>query len=172
MFFGAGALREKARRMDGISILLLLPVIFGGVGAVFTVYGIASLRNTRKFLAGAQPATGTVTDVREETRRSHGSGSRGSRTYRFQCPVVRFRTQDGREIEDLKLEPPGSWSRYEIGQEIDLLYDPLRPEEARIKSSAGLWLLPIIFTAIGSVFVLVGAAVGLLFALLFLAGAT
>jgi hypothetical protein len=158
--------------MDGISILLLLPVAFGGVGAVFTTYRIASLQRTRKFLAAAQPATGTVTDVREETRRSHGSGSRSSRTYRFQCPVVRFRTQDGRKIEDLKLEPPGSWSRYEIGQQVPLLYDPLRPEEARIQSSAGLWFVPVLFAAIGSRFLLVGLTVGLLFALLFLAGST
>ena len=62
-------------------------------------------------------------------------------------PSVRFQTADGRSVEfenDL-----GSNAPPRVGDEVTVLYDPLRPEEAQIKSVMMLWFLPGMFVAVG-----------------------
>jgi Protein of unknown function (DUF3592) len=129
----------------GIEILwLLIPFLLSVVGAVFLILGIRSFVRTRRFVSRALSATGTVTDVKIRTSTSHSS--EGSRIRRY--PVVRFRTQDGRTVETESETGTSSFSR-RPGERVEVLYDPLRPEEARIKSFMMLWFAPLIFSVLG-----------------------
>lgn len=79
-------------------------------------------------------------------------------------PVVRFQTEDGRTIEfESGL---GSNMPPKVGEEVEVFYDPARPEEARITVGSAFrrakW--PFIIAA---VFIAIPAAFILLFALLF-----
>jgi hypothetical protein len=60
---------------------------------------------------------------------------------------VRFVTGDGRTVEFES--QAGSNLAPEIGQEATVLYDPLNPKEAKIRSFMMLWALPMIFTVLG-----------------------
>ena len=76
------------------------------------------------------------------------------------APVVRFKTQGGREFEfqsNFYSSPP----EYEVGQTVTVLYPPDQPGEAQIKGAGNL--LIIIFGIIGGLELLIG---------LFMAGKT
>jgi Protein of unknown function (DUF3592) len=129
----------------GIEILwLLIPFLLSVVGAVFLVLGIRNLVRTRRFVGRALSATGTVTDVKN--RRSTSHSSEGSRIRRY--PVVRFQTQEGRTVEFESETGTSSFSQGP-GEQVEVLYDPLRPEEARIKTFIMLWFAPLIFSVLG-----------------------
>jgi Protein of unknown function (DUF3592) len=129
----------------GIEILwLLIPFLLSVVGAVFLVLGIRNLVRTRRFVGRASSATGTVTDIKN--RRSTSHSSEGSRIRRY--PVVRFQTQEGRTVEFESETGTASFSQGP-GERVDVLYDPLRPEEARIKTFIMLWFAPLIFSVLG-----------------------
>lgn len=79
-------------------------------------------------------------------------------------PVVRFQTEDGRTIEfESGL---GSNMPPKVGEEVEVFYDPARPEEARVTVGSAFrrakW--PFIIAA---VFIAIPAALILLFSLLF-----
>lgn len=96
--------------------------------------------NTSKFVAGARTAQGTVVALK--------SGA----------PEVRFRAQDGREIQftsSVSSKPPA----YSIGETVEVLYRPGLPEEAEVNAFMSLWLGVIILGGLGSGFSFVGAAI-------------
>ena len=123
---------------------LLIPFLLSVVGAVFLVLGIRNFVRTRRFVSRALSATGTVTDVKN--RRSTSHSSEGSRIRRY--PVVRFQTQEGRTVEFESETGTSSFSQGP-GEQVEVLYDPLKPEEARIKTFIMLWFAPLIFSVLG-----------------------
>ncbi len=54
---------------------------------------------------------------------------------------------DGRTVEFES--QAGSNLAPKVGQQVTVLYDPLKPEEAKLKSFMMLWALPSILTALG-----------------------
>ena len=98
--------------------------------------------NTSEFVANARRAPGTVVALR--------SGA----------PEVKFRAHDGREIQftsSVSSKPPA----YSVGEKVEVLYRPERPEDAQVNAFMSLWLGVIILGGLGSGFSLVGA--GLVF---------
>jgi hypothetical protein len=126
------------------SLWLLIPFLLSVVGVVFLVLGTRNFVRTRRFVSRASSVTGTVTDVKTRTSMSHSS--EGLRIRRY--PVVRFQTLDGRTVEFDSEASTSSFSRGP-GEQVQVLYDPLRPEEARIKSFMTLWFAPLIFSVLG-----------------------
>ena len=133
--------------MVGIDFLwLLIPLLLSAVGAVFLVIGIRNFVGTRRFVSRASSATGTITDVKTRTSTSHST--EGTRVRRYRYPVVRFQTQDGRTVEFESETGTSSFSQGP-GEQVEVIYDPLKPEEARIKSFMILWFRPLIFGVVG-----------------------
>jgi hypothetical protein len=125
---------------------------------VFSLIGIAMLagalywvQNTRTFLAQASSAQGTVIDL----VRSSSSSSNSSGTW---APVVRFVTAKGEKIEftsGTSSNPPS----YSKGENVEVLYDAGKPQDARIKGFVSLWLGPMIVGGIGLIFFLIGGGI-------------
>jgi hypothetical protein len=144
----------------GIEFLwLLIPLLFFVVGAVLLFLGIRNFVRTRRFVSRASSATGTVTEVRTRTSTSHTGDGPRMRTYRY--PVVRFQSQDGRTVEFESETGTSSFSQGP-GEQVEVIYDPLRPEEARIKSFMMLWFVPLIFSVVGFFMFAFGALFGLI----------
>jgi len=58
------------------------------------------------------------------------------------APMYQFRTVDGKSIEvldELSTNPP----QFQVGQEIDVLYDSRNPEKARINKWLYLYIVPL-----------------------------
>ena len=124
----------------------LVPLALAAVGAVFLILGIRNFLRTRRFVSQAASATGTVTDVKTRTSTSHTGDGPRLRTYRY--PVVRFQTRDGRTVEVESKTGTSGFSQ-KPGEQVEVLYDPLKPEEARIKTFMMLWFAPLIFSVLG-----------------------
>jgi hypothetical protein len=107
--------------------LVLLGVAILAVGAYF---GISALR----FVAASVPATGVIV-------------ARGGSTY-----TVRFEV-DGRPVQfDSRMPTSKGFARskIQVGNEVEVRYDPDAPEKARVAGSA-LWFFPLAMTFIGVV---------------------
>jgi hypothetical protein len=95
--------------------------------------------DTSDFVANARKAQGTVVALR--------SGA----------PEVKFRTHDGREVQftsSVSSKPPS----YDVGEPVEVLYRPDRPEDAEVNALMTLWFGASLLGGMGSVFSLVGAA--------------
>ncbi|HET9862329.1 MAG TPA: DUF3592 domain-containing protein [Steroidobacteraceae bacterium] len=125
---------------------------FLGVGALMLVGAALLCIDTRRFIAHAQDATGTVVELREV--RSDDGGS----TWK---PVVRFTAADGRDVtfaSRVSSSPPS----YDVGETVPVLYRPEEPGEARIRGFGSLWFGASILGGLGLLFAALGG--GLLFA--------
>jgi hypothetical protein len=81
--------------------------------------------------------------------------SDGDVTY---SPVISFQTPDGQTIE-FKSQS-GSSSRWPaVGQTVEILYDPRNPQQAEINSFSSLWIAPLILSALGAAFFIIGTIV-------------
>jgi hypothetical protein len=72
--------------------------------------------------------------------------------------IVEFQTKEGKRVrftDGIGTFPP----EFQVGSQVDVLYDPNDTAKARINSWTRLWLAPTIFITVGTLPVLIGAAV-------------
>lgn len=126
----------------------LIFTIFLGIGVAMLVAAGYSYLHTREFVASAVAADGVV--IANVWSTSSGR-NRSAAAY----PRVRFRTAAGREVtfvSGVGTNPPS----YRAGESVEVLYDPGDPANARIHSFGSLYVLPLVFGILGTVFSLVG----------------
>ena len=115
--------------------------------------GVFLLIRTRLFLSRAQTAKGTVIEM--VYRRSSSSNGGGGGGY---APVYQFVTSDGQSIvkaDSISSNPP----RFQVGQEIDVLYESGNPQKARINKWMNLYFVPVLLGGMGLIFGGVGIAI-------------
>lgn len=127
----------------------LFSAIFLLVGLGMLGGAVYSFVTTWRFIGGAIAADGVVIALEERW-----SSADGDYTY---FPQVAFETEDRRRFEftgDTGSRP----AAFDIGEPVRVLFDPARPETARIDSFFQLWLLPLILGGLGTVFSAFGLA--------------
>ncbi|MEH1824675.1 MAG: DUF3592 domain-containing protein [Nostoc sp.] len=127
--------------------------IFGGVGSILTITGIIIGLNTRSFVTSAIPAQGTVIDL----VKSSSTDKKGRTSYVY-YPVVKFTARSG-ETTIFKARTATNPPEYIKGQQVEILYNPQKPDSAIINSWLSLWFLPAMLTGLGSIFALIGGIV-------------
>ncbi len=134
------------------------PPILKYLGGLFALIGVGLLAgafwsyvSTRRFVAGAATATGTVTELVRREGREPGD----SPTF---APTVRFQTARGQAVEFVGT-PISNPPAYTVGDDIRVLYDPSRPDQASIDGFFSLWGVALILGGIGAVFTAVGGLV-------------
>jgi len=117
------------------------------IGLMLLLAVACTVWTTKAWLARAVEVRGQVVEmVRVRDRDDQG--------YTF-TPLVRFQTADGRTVEfqsSLRNNPPG----YHTGQAVSVLYDPEEPHSAAIRGVLSIWLLPIVLSFLGSIFLAIG----------------
>lgn len=86
------------------------------------------------------PTEGVVVDL------VRSRDSDGSDTF---APIVEYRTGEGIERRFQHTVSSGGALTSDIGDLVDVLYDPDDPDHAIVRSATGLWLGPILFGAFG-----------------------
>jgi hypothetical protein len=127
--------------------------MFGLVGGLLVVVGLFFFIRTRNFLGKAHEAKGTVIEMAYRQNSSADSNSGGG-----YVPVYQFETEDKQRIvkqDGLATNPP----RYQVGQTIDILYDPENPEKAHVNRWMNLYFVPALLGGLGLIFC--GAAVAI-----------
>ena len=131
---------------------LTLGIVFSLVGGLLALIGVFLFIRTRIFIGKAQEAKGTVIQM-VYGRTSSSSGSGGG-----YAPVYQFRTLDGQTIviqDSLSSNPP----QFQVGQEIDVLYESGNPQKARINKWMNLYFVPVLLGGMGLIFGGVGIAI-------------
>lgn len=113
--------------------ILALGGVFLVAAALYWVAGVIELT------AQGERAPGLVQDI--EVRKVRGTPLRH--------PVVIFEAGDDRLVRIT--DRAGLWpSPFEIGQQVEVVYPPGQPREARVVSFWTLWLLPLLTLVFGS----------------------
>jgi len=131
---------------------LTLGIVFSLVGGLLALIGVFLFIRTRIFIGKAQEVKGTVIQM-VYSRTSSSSGSGGG-----YAPVYQFKTLDGQNIviqDSISSNPP----RFQVGQEIDVLYESGNPQKARINKWMNLYFAPVLLGCMGLIFGGVGIAI-------------
>jgi hypothetical protein len=126
-------------------MLKTLALLFAVLAGLLLVVGAGFAAWTLVFLGRSEIATGTVIRLNDEGLADRRSGARMTR------PIIRFTTASGATIEfghAYVSTPPA----YDVGERVEVRYDPASPAAARIASPLSLWLLPGIFGGLGAIF--------------------
>jgi len=118
---------------------------------LLALIGVFLFIRTRIFIGKAQEVKATVIQM-VYSRTSSSSGSGGG-----YAPVYQFRTLDGQTIviqDSLSSNPP----QFQVGQQIDVLYESGNPQKARINKWMNLYFLPVLLGGMGLIFGGVGIA--------------
>lgn len=138
------AMEDPAKFLSRLGKFAIIPIgLLLLLGAGYYVW------STKAWLARAVEVQGSVIEMLR-VRDSDNTG------YLF-APVVRFKTVDGATVEfesSLRSNPPV----YHTGQTVAVVYDPDEPRSASIRGFLTLWLMPMIMSFIGCIFLIVGAA--------------
>lgn len=120
----------------------MLPGIIGFLVS-FGLLGIAIvlIRKKKKFLDIAETGVGEVIDIQKDESQStdENGNTTTSVTYR---PIVRFSDELGNKHEFRATVGSGNRRKYEVGQTVQVLYDPMKPQKAILNNKMELWLLP------------------------------
>ena len=121
-------------------------LIFGGIGAILlAIAGLVYFREA-SFLNRAESATGTVTDL------DLSSSNDGGSTY---CPIIEFTTKAGEPVRyhaNTCSSPPS----YDIGEQVDVVYDPQDIRHVQMKSFWSQYTGVVVLSCIGLPFFLLG----------------
>jgi len=131
-----------------------VPVIFAVVGSMFVILGLRSAASLRRFRRTAARASGVVLDLVLDV-----AGPRRS-TNLVYFPVVRFSTPDGRVV-DFRSPQGSSPAAVRRGQQVDVLYDPADPTNARLEGILSGGCLNTFLVVFGGVFVLLAVVIAL-----------
>lgn len=121
---------------------LVIGIVFPLVGGLLFAIGAFLFIRTRIFLGKAQEVQGTVVEMVWSSSSDGGGGY---------SPVYQFRTISGQMItvkDSLSSSPP----MFQVGQTIDVLYDPENPQYARIKKFWSLYFVTILLCGMGFIF--------------------
>ncbi len=129
------------RRVNWYAVLI--PVLVGGP---FLCIGLSEVYETAQMVSSFVATRGTVVD-----NVWHAFASGGA-SY---VPVIEFQTHDGqvtRFTDGIGTYP----AEYEVGAEVDVLYDPEDVQQARVYSWKRIWFGPTLITSIGLLPLLIG----------------
>ncbi|QNK64557.1 DUF3592 domain-containing protein [Pedobacter sp. PAMC26386] len=120
-------------------------------GILLLVVSIIKLKQVFAFVKNSERAIGRVTKL-EEISDIEGT------TY---LPVFEFKTRSHQEFT-YRHHTSTSPSNWAIGEERTFLYDPTKPEEARLFAYSGIFYFNVLLIAIAMVLIVVGAGYFLL----------
>jgi hypothetical protein len=118
-------------------------LFFIGIAAIIYLVGV-SFRSNAELTTGAVTGFSTVTDSDDN-----------SQTY---CPIVQFSTETGQQVTYYSStcnSPPA----HQVGDQVEIYYDPENPEKAQIKGFWSQYLVVTILSCIGLPFVLFGSKI-------------
>jgi len=131
----------------------ILRLVFGAVGLVLCAVAWLLHHNTATFIASASRTQGEV------MRLLHVESSKRNESGTWK-PLVRFKAPSG-EIIEFAPSSSSSPPAYEVGETVDVFFDPNDPQDAMLDGFFSLWGGAAITGGLGLVFLLVAA--GLLF---------
>jgi hypothetical protein len=139
--------------METKRFLVLFGSLFGGIGLLLLAICTVNISHTREFLAEAETATGTVIELVK--RRSRDSDGYATDYY---YPVVEFTAFNG-DLYQFESQTGSSPPSVQVGEAVEIIYDPENIKDARIRGFFSLWGFAFIFGLVGTIYILVGSGI-------------
>ena len=135
----------------------ILLMLFGGLGLAAAIGGVMwGLKRLPLFQGGVR-VTGRVVGQEETVSAQPGSRKHGSSEQaRYFEPLVEFKDANGGKHRFTGSTGGKGKAIIETGASVDVIYDPQDPSNAQIVSFSQFWLGPLVLTAVGSIFLLMG----------------
>ncbi len=108
-----------------------------------------------QFTQRAQRSQGRVVEIEQVISKSVDRNKRDSVSL---YPVYEFSTPQG-GIITLRASTGGNESPYQIGDSVEVLYDPIDPKNASIATFSQLWLGTMISSGLGILFIIISTIV-------------
>lgn len=112
-------------------MLIFIGLLFFLIGIGVVISGIFATLKARRQLAGSAKATGKIVDF---------GRIQGKSGYLY-CPQVVFQIPNGQTVKfqsEVGSQPPA----YNIGQQVQVVYQITNPNKAEIDSAMALWFVP------------------------------
>lgn len=119
--------------------------LFAIIGLILLGGALYLYQDKQAFLEKSEVAQGTVVELLS-------TKSKNSISYR---PVVQFITKVGEKIK-FSSSVGSNPASYNVGENVEVLYDPINPNKAEINGFSSLYLAPLILGVIGTAFFLIG----------------
>ena len=116
--------------------------LYSRFGIVLILISIYALVDTAVFFSKSKEGVGVVTDYKVG-----GGGVHSSNVY---YPIIRFKCCNDIDIEFVG-KPGTNPPDYAIGEDVSLLFNPAKPEDAKIYSFSSMLLLPLFGLGFGFV---------------------
>lgn len=129
--------RTTQNRFDPLHRLITLILLV--TGCPFIAIGLYEAIQTRQEISTYQTTAGTIVDNTYQSTSENGGAY---------YPIIEFKPLDGpttRFTDGIGSLPPD----YEVGETIEILYNPQDVRQARINSWKRLWFAPTLLIAIG-----------------------
>lgn len=120
-------------------------------GSGFLIFGIFQFVKTGKLVKNGLTTTAKITDIKQEENTSQDSEGYITTSYSY-IPVFEFNDKDGNVHTVKSRHGFASRNKFKIGDNVDIIYLAEKPDDASIKKAGPLWLLPIITTCLGMIF--------------------
>jgi hypothetical protein len=132
-----------------MQVLMILGDAFLAVGSALLAIALILWLLQRRWVRAAGRASGEIVEVVKRSRYTTNM-----------VPVVRFHTEDGREVT-FRGRVGSRPSPYRVGDGVAVLYDRASPARAMVNSTLTVMLLPIIFAANAVPFLAAGAVLAI-----------
>jgi len=142
----------KVKKRMEISFYVVIPAVPAIIGVILFAVTWSQISQTRDRLARGQVAIGKV--IGYEDRYDYDEGTTDY------YPVVEYSLAQGGP--STFTSSVGGMKSYDIGAEVEVLYDPAQPGNTVIKSFKELYLAAILFGLLGAVFFGFGAMMALM----------
>lgn len=129
--------------------------VFFVIGALFLVAGWKWYASQEKFLGTSKTAKGKVIELTTVERNKIGKKKKSAL-----FPVVKFTTLEG-QTQTFRSPAGSTPAAYEIGEIVDVVYNPLSPSEAQIMGFWSMWGGAVVCMALGGILMIVGVALGI-----------
>lgn len=146
--------------MDGLFFVIIFGGIFSLLGFVFLTVGILMLKNKKKKELNCTSQTyAKVIDLIKRENNNNYDGYYSTSWH----PVIEYTIGTQKIVKE---SPYGNYKpKYEIGQDVELFYNPENYNEYYIKGDNILELVGTIFATVGVILIMIGIAFGAMFGL-------
>ena len=126
-------------------MLIFIGLLFILIGIAIVISAIFAILKVRRQLAGSAKATGKVVDFGK---------IQGKSGYLY-CPQVVFQIPNGQTFKfqsEVGSQPPA----FNVGQQVEVVYQTANPNQAEIDSMMSLWFQPGCMLLMGLLFLVLG----------------
>ncbi len=115
------------------------------IGLALLVFAVLSYLNKKKFLKKAIVTKGEVYEIKETM--SQSTDEDGHTSYsKVYYPMISFSTEKGEKVQFQSSMGSGNKRKYQVGQIVELLYDPDKPQKATLNKFFHKWFWVILFS--------------------------